>query len=254
MRPLELPEPNVDARGRISPRPVPATSLVIRRTISWRGDLAAQKKSDALSVPKDRDPIRQADDFGKTMSDVEHRFSLRSKLHHPFDQQLGIRLRQHRRGLVKNHDLTGMDEGPSYLRQPKMRNAEAGSFGVRVEVAPTLAKAAATVRLSSALRWPRLARRAFASQQDIPADRELRHHQNVLRHHCDAEPRRLIGPGHGDDDFPRRKNPPRRQCTPLKILISVDFPRHFRREAHGPRRNAGRGRRCRAPSRQESAW
>ena len=67
------------------------------------------------------------------MSDVEHRLSFRPKLHHPFDQKFGVRLRQNRRRLVKNHDFAGMDESPSYLSKPKMRNAEAGSFGVRIE-------------------------------------------------------------------------------------------------------------------------
>ena len=38
----------------------------------------------------------------------------------------------------------------------------------------------------------------FTSQQNISADREFRHHQNVLRHHRDAKPRRLVRPTHGD--------------------------------------------------------
>ena len=104
------------------------------------GDLAAQKYADALSVPQDRDPIRHADDFGKTVRDIKHRFSFRSKLQHPFDQKFRVRLRQNRGRLVEHHDLAGMDERPRDLRQPQMRNAESGSFGVRVEACADLGK------------------------------------------------------------------------------------------------------------------
>ena len=104
--------------------------------------LAPQKYSNTLSVSQDRDPIRQANDFGKTMRNIEHRLSFRSKLHHPFDQAFGVRFGQYRRRLIKDHDFTGTDESPSYLRQPQVGNAGLDVLVSGSKFAPTLARAA----------------------------------------------------------------------------------------------------------------
>ena len=116
-------------RGAVSPTGSPARD-VLRHQPNDIGarNVAAQKYADTLSVPQDRDPIGQANDLGKTMRDIEHRFSFRSKLHHPFDQKLGVRFRQNRGRLIEHHDFAGMDERPRDLRQPQVRNAEGWKF------------------------------------------------------------------------------------------------------------------------------
>ena len=149
-----------NAGAALSPRVGSSARDIFRHQPNDIGarNFAAQKYADTLSISQDRDPIGQANDFGKTMRHIEHRLSFRSKLHHPFHQQLGVRFRQNRRRLIEDHDFAGMDEGPRDLRQPQMGNAKSGSFGVRVKVCADLGQNAWTVRLSSALKWPRLAR------------------------------------------------------------------------------------------------
>ncbi len=87
-------------------------------------NLAAHVNADPFSVTQDRDPVRHADDFGKAVRDVEHRFSFGTELHHPLDQKFGIRFRQNRGRFVENHDFAGMHERAGDLRQPKVRHAE----------------------------------------------------------------------------------------------------------------------------------
>ena len=76
------------------------------------------------------------------MRNIEHRLSFRSKLHHPFDQTLSVRLRQDRRRLIKDHDFAGMDESPSYLRQPQWGTLRLDVLVSGSKFAPTLARAA----------------------------------------------------------------------------------------------------------------
>jgi len=158
------------------------------------GQFATSVDADALAVAQDGDAIRKLHCFGEAVRGIEYRFTLRPKIHHAFDQQFSIWLGQDRRRLVENHDLAGMNERAGDLREAQARHAERRRLRIRVEGYADLRKRRRDRPSLDPAQTPAIGQRAFTAQQNIPADGEFRHHQNILWHHRDAETRRLCRP------------------------------------------------------------